>query len=724
MKKRLISLLLTLTTVFSMIPMLGVGVEAAMEPAPLSNPYITPVWRDGGMYTGYYDDVVSNSSKLKIEWYDVDADYYNIAVKALDGEPAPGESESGTFLYDYTQNYTKTYVTISKSDMNSAAGMWVKVFVQSCYSDGTVYSCHYYFKVESDETLSAPTISVTSIGSSSSLKVSWNKVSGATGYDIYRSTSTSSSSFKLVKTISSGSTTSWTDSGLQADKRYYYKVKAFNSSTESDFSNRDYEYTEAESGARFDHQPTLELSIGGNYIGNGVYGTYYPGDTIYFYCIADYSDHIFVQSSSRQLVFRNPNGVMVNACTYVETSSESTFKNRSYTNGSEFQLYIDVPEGIPAGDYTISVTATDGIFDPETESSIAGTSYYTSAKDSLTVRIGEKSSGGGDIDLTDARFDNMGINYKNSGYYQNLKNINLTGDYADDIITVAMSQLGYTETSDGSAYGLFYGNKGAWCAHFVCWCAGRAKVPSNIISLCATANPGVLVPNGTIGLIVDQSTYDTNITAWEKQISDSTKQLSFPWLSDSRVVRVDRADYIPQKGDLIFWGNANSKLTFTHVGIITEDSNGKTYSYIDGNGSANGADNVSLQSKYLLSSSSIIGYARPNYSPHTHSYTINYESEHPHAEYKECSCGDIVYTGNTKKVSGCSQCSSYVPGDLNMDGKTDTNDITTFMLVKYAQLPNRYPGSIDFNGDGKIDTNDAVYLLLHIYVSKTIYPIT
>ncbi|MDY2679965.1 MAG: hypothetical protein SOV50_04880, partial [Lentihominibacter sp.] len=53
--------------------------------------------------------------------------------------------------------------------------------------------------------------------------VSWNKISGANGYKLYRATSRSGS-YKLVKTTSS---TSFTDRSLKKGKKYYYKLKAY-----------------------------------------------------------------------------------------------------------------------------------------------------------------------------------------------------------------------------------------------------------------------------------------------------------------------------------------------------------------------------------------------------------------------------------------------------------------------------------------------------------------
>ncbi len=60
------------------------------------------------------------------------------------------------------------------------------------------------------------------------LTVKWNKVSGASGYEVYRSTS-KNGSYKKVTTIKKGSTTSYNDKDLKAGKTYYYKVRAYKS---------------------------------------------------------------------------------------------------------------------------------------------------------------------------------------------------------------------------------------------------------------------------------------------------------------------------------------------------------------------------------------------------------------------------------------------------------------------------------------------------------------
>ncbi|MDR3644315.1 MAG: hypothetical protein P4M02_04485 [Clostridia bacterium] len=57
----------------------------------------------------------------------------------------------------------------------------------------------------------------------SSIKVTWGKVSGASGYQVFRSGS-SNGTYSLISTTSS---TSLTNTGLKTNTTYYYKVKAY-----------------------------------------------------------------------------------------------------------------------------------------------------------------------------------------------------------------------------------------------------------------------------------------------------------------------------------------------------------------------------------------------------------------------------------------------------------------------------------------------------------------
>ena len=80
----------------------------------------------------------------------------------------------------------------------------------------------------------APKISSVTVNSSSSMTVRWEKVSGASSYDVYRRKSGEPTGFKNYTKIKSKTTsTSYQDSGLAAGTKYYYIIVAKNSSGDS-----------------------------------------------------------------------------------------------------------------------------------------------------------------------------------------------------------------------------------------------------------------------------------------------------------------------------------------------------------------------------------------------------------------------------------------------------------------------------------------------------------
>lgn len=60
----------------------------------------------------------------------------------------------------------------------------------------------------------------------SSDKVTWSPIENVDGYEVYRTTS-KGGTYSLRKTVTSGSTLSYTNTGLITGKTYYYKVKAY-----------------------------------------------------------------------------------------------------------------------------------------------------------------------------------------------------------------------------------------------------------------------------------------------------------------------------------------------------------------------------------------------------------------------------------------------------------------------------------------------------------------
>lgn len=57
-------------------------------------------------------------------------------------------------------------------------------------------------------------------------KMTWDKVYGAQGYKIYRATS-EKGTYRLIKTITKGSTTSYTAKRPNSKRKYYYKIRAY-----------------------------------------------------------------------------------------------------------------------------------------------------------------------------------------------------------------------------------------------------------------------------------------------------------------------------------------------------------------------------------------------------------------------------------------------------------------------------------------------------------------
>lgn len=88
-----------------------------------------------------------------------------------------------------------------------------------------VYSSHSKV-VSAKPVLAIPAgLNVTRI-TSTSVKISWTKGPEASGYEVFRSPS-SSGTYTRVATISNAATISYTNKGLTKGKTYYFKVRAY-----------------------------------------------------------------------------------------------------------------------------------------------------------------------------------------------------------------------------------------------------------------------------------------------------------------------------------------------------------------------------------------------------------------------------------------------------------------------------------------------------------------
>ncbi len=185
--------------------------------------------------------------------------------------------------------------------------------------------------------------------------------------------------------------------------------------------------------------------------------------------------------------------------------------------------------------------------------------------------------------------------YASSTYYSKLRAVQLTGNQRQDLVNVALTQMGYHEgnsTSDlgggnqngeynYTEYGYWYGKQilgsnghyGAWCAMFVAWCARQAGIPSSIIS------------NACYAGIKDNAYYFRNLTYYT------------------------RGNYTPRGGDLVFFDWPNQSGEWNHVAIAYLVSNGVVYT-IEGNTVHNKAEIRA----FSLTDPIVKGYGVPKYT--------------------------------------------------------------------------------------------------------------
>ena len=134
------------------------------------------------------------------------------------------------YRYDPEQEkyvYLKSTKNRSYTDENVSSGKTYQYKVR-CY--WTIGGTNYYGSYSSVVSVTTPPAKVsgvsTAVRSSTYLTLSWDKVSGASGYRIYKY-NTSSKSYEKVTTISKGSTVSYKITGLTAATEYQFKVRAY-----------------------------------------------------------------------------------------------------------------------------------------------------------------------------------------------------------------------------------------------------------------------------------------------------------------------------------------------------------------------------------------------------------------------------------------------------------------------------------------------------------------
>ena len=151
-------------------------------------------------------------------------------VKLSWSETADDVTGYRVYRYDPEQEkyvYLKSTKNRSYTDENVSSGKTYQYKVR-CY--WTIGGTNYYGSYSSVVSVTTPPAKVsgvsTAVRSSTYLTLSWDKVSGASGYRIYRY-NTDAQAYEKVITLTSGSTVSYKITGLATAKEYQFKVRAY-----------------------------------------------------------------------------------------------------------------------------------------------------------------------------------------------------------------------------------------------------------------------------------------------------------------------------------------------------------------------------------------------------------------------------------------------------------------------------------------------------------------
>lgn len=224
------------------------AVQSALAGGYASKGWQTEAWSSGEEYSGVTLFQNNNATSF-ISGCDAD-----VGIGSNWGQWTPaGLSASATGF----QSISVTWSTMGAASgykldrATSSSGPWTQVYSGSgaSYTDtGVQGGTKYYYEVcgtnGNGSTSFSPSVSATTptgvptglaatATGSSTISVSWNTMSGATSYTLQRSTSANGTYTQIY----TGSTASYSDSGLQANTTYYYEVKSNDSTGSSAYSS-------------------------------------------------------------------------------------------------------------------------------------------------------------------------------------------------------------------------------------------------------------------------------------------------------------------------------------------------------------------------------------------------------------------------------------------------------------------------------------------------------
>ena len=126
---------------------------------------------------------------------------------------------------EYTLVVLTSKTSFTNTSLTCGTTYYYKVRAYGMNNDTKLYG-DYSSVVKAAPALGKVSISKVKASGKKKVKVTWKKLSGASGYQVYCATA-KSGKYKSVKTIKSGSTKKFTNKKLKSGKKYYYKVRAY-----------------------------------------------------------------------------------------------------------------------------------------------------------------------------------------------------------------------------------------------------------------------------------------------------------------------------------------------------------------------------------------------------------------------------------------------------------------------------------------------------------------
>ncbi len=269
----------------------------------------------------------------------------------------------------------------------------------------------------------------------------------------------------------------------------------------------------------------------------------------------------------------------------------------------------------------------------------------------------------------------------------------LTGVWAEDVVAIARSQLGYTESTRNfvvseddnkqkgyTRYGAWYGNPyGDWCAMFASFCLYYAGVPE-----------------------------------WEFPEADGCWAWTVALDKRELYADAETSEYVPVPGDLVFFNSmGDNGKPIDHVGIVEEvkyqaDADGENVPVslvtIEGNSSG-----MVLRNDYSLSDSSIVGYGvlPGQLGPESDNEPTEAETEDEDAEPAVCT---IAYVYGNNGIAEGESADGVTAAVVTYDTDDFSQEIEPEITISEEYVIDGYYLDADFEQpwDGSVELSETV----------------